>query len=181
MYKLHRILKFYKELKSISRPAKITTMDMKKVKNFLERVNLDLFKFSYALIPDDLQAQQIVIDSVYVLTSENRDLVESMLDIEEEKKVSNEKKILVELYKYAYKIGLKRVAQLGRSEIKDFNSDNYFYKLPVQKRAVLFLRHRTRMSKDDISFIISSNPKNVYSLLMSARREILGKELDITS
>ena len=52
---------------------------MKILESFLLDNNKIFFGFAYSLLSDDLQAQQVVIDAIYVLNLKKSDLVENLL------------------------------------------------------------------------------------------------------
>lgn len=50
-------------------------MSMKYLESYLQKLNPELYRFAYALVPDDLQAEQLVIDALNAL------IIEGVVDI----------------------------------------------------------------------------------------------------
>src|SRR5210317_2246607 len=80
---------------------------------YLSEYTAKLFSFSYALVSDDLQAQQLVIDSTTALFLDKKNLIEELLDtndLSEEEPIQNEIEIF--LLKHIVILANKRYSQL---------------------------------------------------------------------
>lgn len=127
----------------------------KSMTDFLSQQNTKLYRFAYSLIPDELQAEQILVDAVSGLLLEQADLIERICfnrEIEEKKEMLNQF-LLVEVYRLIFKISCKRWSQVeGGVRIPRFYAA--FYHLTLSDRALLFLYHYGQLSLLQISEIV---------------------------
>lgn len=143
------------------------------LESFLKDINSDLFSFSYALIPDDLQVQQLILDAVGLLITVEEELV---LDFMSLKKGSGRENLLFQLKKIIYRnifqTAKKRLEQLkgGLAEMTEYIP---FFSLNVNQRAVLFLKHKTRFSWVFVEEITDLNRHQVMEILNSGRNKLL--------
>lgn len=141
---------------------------------YLNRINSELFSFSFALIPDELQAHQVVVDSICVLMLRETSLIRELADETERKreikKLSNIRKFL---YKNILKLGKKRFrhVEAGLNAGTEFAP---FFCLGLEDKAVLFLKHKTVFSLDDISWIFGKSRSEVIVRLNCARNSLSG-------
>ena len=126
-----------------------------KLKNFIKPI----YAFSFCLIPDELQAGQLVIDTVDLfLNSKKPDFVENAEHFE----------IQIGLYQSCYQIALKRIQhmQLGLTLGKED-----FFQLDFQERAILFLKIKEEFSLADCSQIMKKNERDLLSLYSLAKNK----------
>lgn len=157
---------------------------MNKLESYLVKITKELFCFSSVVLPDDLQAQQVVSDAVCVLTLKRKDLLEKLwmdLSRDEENHYHGEVKIF--LMSEIFRIGQKRQLQLGQSVVYD-GDDTFsaFYTLDSIERAVLFLKHKTSYEIENIAEIVHKQSTEVISILQSARKKLMngiGRNFDL--
>jgi len=146
---------------------------MKILESFLLDNNKIFFSFAYSLLSDDLQAQQVVIDAIYVLNLKKSDLVEDLLASKEK---SSQVDILAQINKFIlsqiFSISQKRIIHLKNSIALD---DNFlaFYNMNTAKRALLFLKYKTQTTFSDIAEIIGVNEFELMGLLSTAHKNLI--------
>jgi DNA-directed RNA polymerase specialized sigma24 family protein len=115
-----------------------------------------LYGFAYALMPDDLQAEQLVVDSLNAfLIKEKKALLKREIDLENKK----ESQILRRSYfkillRYMSEIGLRRSMQLA-DQLRQGRPEEYapFYSLEPKVRMVMSLRYEAQFSVEEIEEI----------------------------
>jgi DNA-directed RNA polymerase specialized sigma24 family protein len=116
-----------------------------------------LYRFAYVLIPDDLQAEQLVIDSFNAyLLKERKRLLKKEIDLSNKKDAqffrrSHFKGIL----KYMCEIGSRRSVQLA-DQLKLSLPEGYtaFFGLEPRIRFVMSLRYDAQFSVEEIEEIV---------------------------
>ena len=91
---------------------KMKTLDLEK---YIQNLSTDLYSFAFILIPDDLQATQLMIDSVSAFMIQKKDLIESLTKKGESHLLANTEDIKIQLYKLMYEMSKKRYHQLRMS------------------------------------------------------------------
>lgn len=132
-------------------------MDSSFTEKYLHSLSPKLYSFAYALIPDDLQAQQIVLDAYSLLFIKNLDLDEK-------------DSILSLLLAHIYLLGKKRAVQLEGSVT---TNSSQFYTLNVTERAVLFLRHHFDLDYSKIAPILDMSATQIGPIASYARGKIM--------
>ncbi len=115
-----------------------------------------LYQFAYSLMPDDLQAEQLVIDGLNAyLLKEKKNILNREVDLSDKK----ETQILRRLYfkgilRYMGNIGLRRsvqlVEQMRLSRPQEFQA---FYAMESKVRFVMTLRYQAQFSVQEIEEI----------------------------
>lgn len=116
-----------------------------------------LYRFAFILIPDDLQAEQLIIDSLNAyLLKERKNILRREVDLTSKK----DSQILRRFYfkgilKYLSDIGIRRSIQLGE-QMRLSRPDNYsaFYSLEPKVRFVIALRYEAQLSAEEIEDIL---------------------------
>jgi len=145
---------------------------MNEFQQYFHKIFPDLKSFSYALIPDDLQAQQLVIDSISVLLLQEKELIEKLVNEEKDAMDFHMFRIKIFLYKNIFKLAVKRIPQL-ESSIGAGEDHAAFYVIGVSKRATLFLQHKTTFDYADIQDILEKTKTEVISLLQRGRSQFI--------
>lgn len=159
-------------LLSLSGPDRISKMSHA-FESHIQKLTPELFSFGVALVPDDLQAQQIVIDAVAAFVVDGKSIVVSYERAEDEemrKVIMTEAK--KQLMRNMFQIGKRRCEQLS-ALCQDVNKFQTFYKLPVLERAVLFLKHKVLADFSDIEFVTGVERLEIISRLNYAREELV--------
>ncbi len=140
-----------------------------KIKNkTLEQLAHQNYPFAYALLPDELMATQLLIDSITKMAVIWRDLNEE---------IPPEEAIELDLQKNAYELSLIRSEHFKDSRQLDSfahsEEDSAFYILGIKERACLFLRDHLKKSFQEISYILSLGYEEVLALCHRSRAEFV--------
>ncbi|MBF0207355.1 MAG: hypothetical protein HQK53_10750, partial [Oligoflexia bacterium] len=141
-------------------------MNKKIFEQYVSELIPELYSYAYALVPDDLQAEQVVIDAYTVLSVHEKNLISAIIISSSANKLNHqhngdkEKLLLKEkIYAYIYTVGAKRFTQLDgsfngtlnttfkslhqnelKSDIKnDLKMGKLFFELTCDERSILFL------------------------------------------
>ena len=122
-----------------------------RVKNLKPQIK-ELYAFAYALIPDDLQAAQLVIDT----------FSGALVDDELSKFTDNKALILQEIFVLAK----RRYTQVQSSlQVK-----GVFWQLSLYERAVLYLKYKEDFDLEMISIILQLQTAQVVSYLTHGKK-----------
>ncbi|HLE11377.1 MAG: hypothetical protein A2504_17155 [Bdellovibrionales bacterium RIFOXYD12_FULL_39_22] len=154
-------------------------MKVLELEHYLEHNYKDLFNFAFSLLPDDLQAQQLVLDSVQVLLLDDNELIRACIE-KDDFSSSNPllKQVKNFLLKSIYNIASKRFSQI-RSSIIVEGEHAPFYALPFEEKAILFLKHKLNLNFSEIEEVTGLARVSVIEKLNSARSD-LATNLGIT-
>lgn len=148
----------------------------KKINDFIP----ELFSFAYAIVPDDLQAQQVVVDALVVLSVHEKQLINSIiLTSENDVNMLNSRveRLRERLYKYVYTVAAKRFSQLKNSLLNKneyaLNLSNLFFELSVEERTSLYLHEYTKLSFEAISNILDLDYEDYKIKLNLSRNKLL--------
>lgn len=150
-------------------------MQKNEIEKYLNQINKDLYRFSYCLLPDDLQVSQIIIDSITVLLLERRELVETL----EYCKNESEKRdtlfsIKLFLHKRIFELIKRRTKQLSGSI--EFSPDfSEYYGLDLIEKAVLYFKTKTSFEFEDIAFILTQNKTTIFQALANGRNNLAAR------
>jgi hypothetical protein len=120
-----------------------------------------LYSMAYALVPDDLQAEQLVIDAMNAfLLKEKKSVLAKPVDLTSKKNVQFLRRTYFKsLLRYMGEIGVRRSAQLGENSIAE-NPEGFraFFALDPKIRFVMKLRFEGQFTVEEIEEI-SQLPK----------------------
>lgn len=140
-------------------------MDSIVIKKFFTE-NLDsIFSYSYSLVPDELLAQQLAVDSVTQIICSETD------------KVMGENEFLVQLYKVIFALATRRSGHFVNSGNWENDERAYFYRLPLKQKAIVCLRENFNFSTHQIAFIIDESVDSIqaeYLQIQSKFKALLG-------
>lgn len=143
-------------------------MKTEELQKFIQNLSPDLYSFAYVLIPDDLQASQLMIDCVQSFLIQKKPLVEKM-SLTKNKIVRNLlDETRLHLLKIVFELSRKRYKQLKMS-LSDIEQNGGFFSLEFDEKAVLYLKEKAGLELDQIEFITSATRAEVMSYLYSAR------------
>lgn len=145
------------------------TLDLEK---FIQGLSTDLYSFAFILIPDDLQATQLMIDSVAALVIQKKSLIDQWSKASSDQLLENSEEIKLHLYKSIYDLSKKRYSQL-RAGLKGMEDGSGFFSLDFDDKAVLFLQERSEFSSEMIEFISGKSKTEVLAHLYSARIKLI--------
>lgn len=131
-----------------------------------------LYQYAFALIPDDLQAEQLVIDSMNaLLIKEKKALLRKELVITQKKEVGVYRRIVFKaLLKHLTAIGIRRSLQLA-DQVKQSRPQEFaaYYALDPKVRVVLRMRYESLFSVEEITDILQVPRYEVIEKLHNGR------------
>lgn len=116
-----------------------------------------LYRFAYNLIPDDLQAEQLVIDGLNAfLIKERKSILNRYVDLENKKELQVLRRIYFKgILRFVNEIGNRRSVQLGEGlRLNQPAEFKVFYSLESKVRAVMSLRFEAQFSVEEIEDIM---------------------------
>lgn len=143
------------------------------LEKFIQSLSHDLYSMAFVLIPDDLQASQLMIDSVQaflIKMSPLKDKWEQNLLEEDEVRES----LKMELFKNIYELSKKRYYQLKMS-FKEMEDSNGFFSLELDEKAALYLKEQAHCSLEKCEFILAKSRTELLAHLYSARTKMAEK------
>jgi hypothetical protein len=155
-------------------------MDFMKRSDFtslLQPLTEKLYQMAYALVPDDLQAEQLVIDSVNAfLVRERRAILNRPFSAAEKKEVTEVRRAYYKgVLRSMSEIGVRRAVQMAeqlRSETPvEFKK---FYDLDPRIRFILKLRFEAQLTVEEIQDVIEKLHNGRFLL---TNQDKLGMEL----
>jgi hypothetical protein len=147
-------------------------MKRKELYALLSPLSEKLYRFAFTLIPDDLQAEQLVIDSFNAhLLREKKKLIARDVDLNNK----NESQILRRQYfkgilHHMLEIGVRRSVQLGE-QLKVTRPQEYgpYYSLDPKVRFVMSLRYDAQFSVEEIEEIVQMPRYEVIEKIHNGR------------
>jgi hypothetical protein len=147
-------------------------MKRKELHLLLSPLSEKLYRFAYTLIPDDLQAEQLVIDSFNAfLLRERKKLMAREVDLVSK----NGSQILRRQYfkgilQHMLEIGVRRSIQLSE-QIKVSRPQEYvpYYSLEPKVRFVMSLRYDAQFSVEEIEEIVQMPRYEVIEKIHNGR------------
>ena len=145
------------------------TLELEKL---IKNLSSELYSFAYILIPDDLQATQLMIDSVSAFIIQNKLLIEKWSTTNESEMIHNSNNIKHRLYKSMYELSKKRYNQI-RMSLKSIEDSSGFFSLDFDDKVALFLKEKTDFNLNVLEFILGLSRKEVLAHLYSARLKMV--------
>lgn len=146
----------------------MSLMKTDELQKYIQNLSPDLYSFAYVLIPDDLQASQLMIDCVQSYLVQKRPAIERMA-LAKNKVVRNlfdETK--AHLFQIIFELAKKRYKQLKMS-FSEVEQNGGFFSLELEEKSVLFLKEKASMDIDQIEFIMNVTRSELLARLYSAR------------
>lgn len=116
-----------------------------------------LYRFAYTLIPDDLQAEQLVIDAMNAfLLKEKKLILKKEIDLKSKKDTQGIRRTFFKgLLRYMGDIGVRRSVQLTE-QMQVMRPEEYadFYSLEPKVRYVMALRYDAQFTVEEIEEIV---------------------------
>jgi hypothetical protein len=147
-------------------------MRLKDLETYLNRQLPEFFQFAMVLTADDDVSQQIIQDSQYLLMAEERDELAARLKDKDGNPSDYfrfaKKFIFASIFRIARKNNLFTPPE--RNERIEFHA---YWNLPMDQRAVLCLRHRLKLTKEEITEILNITKVEYFNLLNLARENLM--------
>jgi hypothetical protein len=131
----------------------------------------ELYGYAYILIPDDLQAGQLIIDATQNFLLSKKFFIDKILHHEVSKEVTNE--VQLRLFHAIYDIAKKRFQQIKMSFDLDDNTNNYFLSLEFDEKSMLYLRVRALLDVEQIEMIMHKDRSVILAFLSDARMKMI--------
>ena len=132
-----------------------------------------LFSFAYALVPDELQAEQIVIDAYSVFVISEKEHIESL------KYNPKNKKDKAQILQYLFKSVLKEIYKLGTkrsSQLKNIIDEKLdlpqFYQVEISQRALMFLKYKFGFNLNDLQQILMIQRHQVLEKIYNGKNSL---------
>jgi hypothetical protein len=137
-----------------------------------------LYRFAYAIMPDDLQAEQLVVDGVNAfLLKEKKSILNREIDVTNKKDLQILRRTYFKsMLHYMSDIGSRRAMQL-MEQMKLGRPDEFqsYYSLEAKVRIVLQLRFDLQFSVEEIEDILNIPRYEVIEKIHNGRFLMLDK------
>jgi len=121
---------------------------------------LKFYPFAYSLIPDELQAQQLVIDAVAAYLVSIKDESFERLNLNS---------VPINILAFLYQLGMRRSCHIERSNLIDGDRATFFYSKPIIERAILYLKTHLKYSPSEISSIVGIPITDVVQQILKGK------------
>lgn len=131
-----------------------------------------LYRFAYTLIPDDLQAEQLVIDSINAfLLKEKKSILNREVDLASKKETQIMRRMYFKsILKYLCDIGVRRSVQLNEQmKVQRPQEFAKYYTLEPKIRFVLSLRYDAQFTVEEIEEIVQMPRYEVIEKIHNGR------------
>lgn len=152
-------------------------MKIKELEKYLQNLSPELYSFAYVLIPDDLQASQLMIDCVQSYLIQKKLFIEKLASIEQPISKNSLEEIKLDILKIIYELSKKRYQQLKIS-LKDVEKASEFFSLDFDEKASLYLKEKGDCNLSQIEFITSKTRAENLSYLYSSRTKMTASMAD---
>ncbi len=152
------------------------------LEQFFKTKSNELYPFAYSLLPDDLQAGQLVIDAIDLILID-KDVADKfpIYYVNEERLRKDQLHLTTILYSHIYRLAKRRVGQLSGSFTIP-HGFGPFYRTSLESRAVVFIREKLSFSWERIGEIIGADrivAIEKYHMGVNSVYEYLGRPTDV--
>ena len=155
-------------------------MRKEEVITLIDSIIPKLYGFAFALVGDELQAEQLIVDAytVYIMEDVNFLIGEDYIASNKTHRRNYRKYLLREIIGEIYELALKRIPQLASLHSKANRNSDYmeyesFYNLNINKRALLYLKEIAQFSIDEIQEIFAIERFQVLEIFHNSKHEIV--------
>ncbi len=138
----------------------------------IEPLTERLYRFAYSLIPEDLQAEQLIIDGFNAfLIKQKKNLLRREVDFKEKRDLQVLRKIYFKaILRHISEIGLRRSTQLqDHTRLNKPSEFKAFYNLEPKLRMILSLRFDAQLTVEEIEEISQMAKYEVIEKLHNGR------------
>lgn len=132
----------------------------------------DFYSFAFILLPDDLQANQLVVDAVGTLLVRHKALVTKWVNMPKGEFILNQHDVKREFYRTLFELAEIRYHQVVQS-LKEEEEKFEFYQLDLHKKAALYLREKNDYPVELIGYIVDRSTTEVLATLQTARSNMI--------
>lgn len=135
---------------------KFMSMKSDQLKSVVDNLLSKLYSFAHSIIPDELQAEQLIIDSYSIFLMKHKKPLEQ-LELGKRKK---DTRLRIHVRNYVYRSMLEVIFELGLKRSSQLNiestTDQYksFYSLTPTQRAILHLQEVLEFSPEETCRIV---------------------------
>ena len=140
------------------------------LESIIKNLGPDLYGFAYTLIPDDLQAGQLIIDAVSNFLLSKKSLIEKLLKADANSETTQE--VQLRLFQIIYETAKKRFHQIQLSFTTE-DQKNFFFSLDLDEKAMLYLRVRAMLEINHIEMIMNKDRTQVLAFLNDGRMKMI--------
>jgi DNA-directed RNA polymerase specialized sigma24 family protein len=152
-------------------------MKRNEIESLLNLIIPKLYSFAYAMIQDEDEAEQLIVDAYSVfLVREKHFIAEFEYNGTKKDKKSFKSYLLINLVGELYGLGVKRSTQQKLQNRLDHGEFDSFYKLDSTQRAVLFLKENLKFSIELIQETLKIKKHQVVEQLYNSRHRIIEAE-----
>lgn len=146
-----------------------STVRKKELDTLLINLVPKLYELSFVMVPDDLQASQIVIDSITAFVSSEREWLHCMdVDTSHKMDLALLKKDIYRLIcKRIYEIGFKRSVQIPLIE-----KNQNLFDLDIATRTMIYLKYKTDFTFPETLEIVNLTKPNALAKLYTGKEAI---------
>lgn len=138
-----------------------------------------LYHFAYCLIPDDLQAEQLVVDALNAyLIKEKKKVLNREVDLKDKKEIQiSRRNYFKGILKFIGDIGIRRSIQLNE-QMKLMRPEEFadYYSLDPKIRFVLSLRYQANFTVEEIEEIVQIPRYEVIEKIHNGRHLLFNKK-----
>ncbi|MFZ4712245.1 MAG: hypothetical protein ACOYL6_00920 [Bacteriovoracaceae bacterium] len=150
-------------------------VNKKELDSLLQKFSSKAYELAYTLVPDDLQASQIVVDATttFLVTE-----MEWLMNIDtEDLDRASESELKKDFYLYfmksVFSLGMKRFTQLPNLKTTEKEDNQSYFQLDGKTRALVFLKYKENLSMTELMDITTLEKSEVMSRLFQGL-ELLG-------
>lgn len=133
-----------------------------------------LYGFAYALIPDELQAEQLIVDAYSVFLIREEDDIKALEMQSARERAASKKFAQTSLMIDIFDLAKKRAPQLA-SLMRNVREHQSFYSLDILHRGVLSAKENLHLSNPQIAEVFALKSHQVLEALHNARGILLSE------
>ncbi|MCO4754322.1 MAG: hypothetical protein KC478_07555 [Bacteriovoracaceae bacterium] len=131
-----------------------------------------LYSFGYGLIPDELQAEQLVVDAYSVFILREKEFILNYEHNGPKQRSRVRKYIQNQILADMLDLGSKRASQL-QGLFRTAMQQNHFYSLEFNQRAALCMKENLTLSTSDMQEVFALKKHQVCELIHHARNRLV--------
>jgi DNA-directed RNA polymerase specialized sigma24 family protein len=146
-------------------------MKMQEVQSILNPLIPKIYAFAFALVADELQAEQLVIDSFSVFGIKDRDILEGLDRNWSDKNIYQQFKrdFFKTVLKNTYMLSQKRFGQLYQDAEMLNKLPSFYQVLSLTSRAAIYLKQVEQLKVNDVAWILGLDKIEVIQKISEAR------------
>lgn len=152
-------------------------MNKQELESFLKKFSKKAYDLAYTLVPDDLQASQIVVDAStnFILTEMDWLHCTEVQSLNKTEEITLKKDFYLGLAREVYQLGVRRSSQLPMSNYDIKDEYKNFYALEGKARTLLFLKYRENLSVEDMTTVTGLNRTEIMNALFQGNAFLEGE------